>query len=715
MSRGPLLIAALAACRPSPPNVLLVTLDTTRADAIGAYGASPSVTPNLDDLAARGLVFEEAVATVPLTLPAHTSILSGRYPDDHGVRDNLGYRVPGDVALLAEAFDAAGYDTGAFVGAVVLDATFGLDRGFDVYEDGFDLTTTAADPLVVGQWPADVVRGRAAAWLEGRDGPWFLWMHLYDPHRPHTAPEPFASAVADPYAAEVAFADHEVGALLARVDLDRTVVAVIADHGEGNGDHGELTHGQQAWRSTLRVPFVLAGPGVPVGRRSEVVSGVDVAPTLLAAAGLPALPDAVGVDVRGPLPERRVYAETLYPRLQLGLHDLRVLQDDRWRLVEGARAELYAWRDDPGETSDRAGQHGDVVAALRSELTQRQDRDAAAEIGASARAALEALGYLSGDAALPADGPLPDPRDTPDLAVLFEDVIVAARTRPPAEGAVLLQSFVDAHPRLAGARRLLATAHQRAGAPERGLEALAPLVAARPDDAAVRIHEAELLLDAGRPGDAAATLDAVRARDPGNAGATFLLAEIRRREGRCDEARRLADAGLAVAPEASRLWLVRGACALDVGDFASAEVDLRAALRFDPNNPDAHGPLGVALAALGRPEEAVSAFEEQLRRRPDGRWVALLGAARYAAGAYVAAVAPLEDAVAADPNDAESRVLLADALLRGGAPPDRPLALLAEAEALSPSDGRVHTIRSAALMAQGDVEGALEAMRRAAP
>jgi len=281
-------LLALSACQADPrPNVLLITLDTTRADHLGAMGDTAARTPTLDALAARGALFERAYASTPRTLPSHTTILTGLEIDQHRVRDNGQFFARDAGETLAERLGARGYATAAFVAAAVLDSVFGLDRGFDIYDDDIPWDQRPLN-RTVPQRRGEVVVDHARAWLEQRPrGPFFLWVHLYDPHSPRDPPAPFA-AMEDPYAAEIAYADAQVARLLDAVERatagQDTLIVVIGDHGESLGEHDEPTHGITAYDSTLHVPLIAVGPGFPPGERTaRFVQSVDVTPTILAA------------------------------------------------------------------------------------------------------------------------------------------------------------------------------------------------------------------------------------------------------------------------------------------------------------------------------------------------------------------------------------------------------------------------------------------------
>ena len=277
----------------SGPSVLLVTIDTLRADRVGVYGLPDAATPTLDGLAASGVLFEQAIAAAPLTLPSHASILTGQYPPTHGVRHNAIFRLGGEAETVAERFQASGVDTGAVIGAAVLDPAFGLDQGFDVYDAKLPQERSAAAGFF--ERSAQGVTDAALSWLRRTDGRFFLWVHYYDVHGSYHPPEPFKTRFAKrPYDGEVAYVDQELGRLLQGLEQSgrrsNTLVAVTADHGEGLGEHGEAYHSYLIYDSVLHVPLLLSGPGVPAGRRvPSVVSTTGLAATLLHLAGLPAL------------------------------------------------------------------------------------------------------------------------------------------------------------------------------------------------------------------------------------------------------------------------------------------------------------------------------------------------------------------------------------------------------------------------------------------
>jgi arylsulfatase A-like enzyme/tetratricopeptide (TPR) repeat protein len=737
------LFAALIACgAPVPPedrrpDMLVVTLDTTRADALGAYGQSPSPSPTLDQLASEGALAQEAMTVTPLTLPAHSSIFTGLYPDRHGVRDNNHFALGAGPQTLAEALKGAGWRTGAFIAAVVLDSTFGLDRGFEVYNDGFDLTDPDTHKELVAHWDGAEVGARARAWLSEvamEPAPVFAWAHFYDAHQPLT-PDPTHAALFpdDPYLAEIAGVDEQVRMLVDHWrSLNRgrgLLIAVVGDHGEGRGDHGEITHGLFVYRSTMRVPFLLHGPGVPPGAALPgLVSVVDLAPTLLELAGVEGLE---GVDGRSlvpalrgqPLEERPAYGESFHGRYQFGFSELRVLQTAEERYIRAPDPELYRWRVDPGELENLAGD-APALAAGEASLAGFLEGRVVAEglqsgVDEATLALLESLGYVGG-ASLDADIPwseLPDPKSQPDMVTLFMTVVFSARSRPPAQGIPILRTFLERYPRVDAARELLARALLLDGDLDGARSELSSMLERRPDDPALlsRMAEVELAGAGGDPAKLAAAralAERALAKKPQAPAVQAVLGEILRQLGDCEGAIAAAEAGLAYAPDANRLLLVRGACLEQLGRLPEAEVDLTRVLALDPENVDAHFLLGMTLARQGRPDEALPHFEAQVALSPEASLAqAGLGMALYALGRFEEAIAPLRLA-APDPEAGdEPPLLLADALLRTGGDLDEVAAMLALAEARAPDNPAIHGVRAQLLMSLGDIDGALEAVR----
>ncbi|NTV81603.1 MAG: sulfatase-like hydrolase/transferase, partial [Candidatus Aminicenantes bacterium] len=433
------------------PNVILVTLDTTRADHLGCYGSSAVRTPVMDGLARLGVLFEQAATASPLTLPAHSTILTGMYPTYHGVRVNGNTALNDDQTTLAEVFAARGYDTGAFIAAFVVDGRWGLKQGFTTYDDKLDMTRSKHIDLGAIQRPANQVMDSALGWLDGRkDRPFFAWIHLYDPHLPYEPPEPYRSeyGVRGPaglYGGEIAFMDEQIGRLTAwleRTGLDRsTVLVLVGDHGEGLGEHNEGSHGFYIYDYAMHVPLIVVAPldGLAGKRVPVQVRTADVFPTVLDLAGL-----ALGGETHGrslvprmfrPASGREspAYGESMAPNIQFGWSGLHVLRTSRYKYIDAPRPELFDIAVDPGEAMNLASQEPAVARTMKAELDKLMDETSrgapspqAANLDKETMERLTALGYVGAPvAARKASGSAGPPADPKDKFMVFQKVTAA--------------------------------------------------------------------------------------------------------------------------------------------------------------------------------------------------------------------------------------------------------------------------------------------------
>jgi choline-sulfatase len=415
---------------PAAIGLVIITLDTTRADRLSVYGFMDAAMPHLDRLAREGVVFDQATSPAPLTLPAHCSLFTGLFPPAHGVRDNADRPLSSEHTTLAETLRAQGFRTGAFVGSVVLDADRGLAQGFDTYGGVVDTRASERAPGPPRRRRGDEVVTEAIRWIERTDDSrFFVWAHLYDPHRPYDPPEPFRSTYTDPYTAEIAFADAQIGRLLEALNrrklLDRTIVVVAADHGESLGDHGERDHGIFVYESVLHVPLIIRAPNVSPRRIADVVRLVDVMPTVLDLLRVPRRP-VDGISLVGMMHgearqvEVDAYSESQYP-LRFGWSPLRALRAGRYKLIEAPRPELYDLDRDPFEQRNIHAERRDLARALAQRLTTLERRVPARPRGdgtdpilsAELQQRLTSLGYIgSGESRAPSDHhDLPDPKD----------------------------------------------------------------------------------------------------------------------------------------------------------------------------------------------------------------------------------------------------------------------------------------------------------------
>ncbi len=632
------------------PHVLLITLDTVRADHIGCYGARGAATPTLDALAASGVRFATAVAHAPLTAPSHASILTSRTPLGHGVRDNGAYVLPEGVRSVAEDFRAAGYKTAAFVSGFPLTRRFGFDRGFETYDDqlprGSDPRRTAYVERNAGGTTDAALR-----WIDatGAAGPLFLWVHYFDAHAPYEPPAGFAERTGSPYAGEIAYVDSQIARLTGRLESaapGRTLVLVTADHGESLGEHGEDTHGIFVYDSTLRVPFLLAGPGVPAAQVSPTVArGIDVAPTLLDLAGI-AAPAGEGRSLRPAFPGVRLddaptYSESLHPLLQYGWAPLHSLRTDRYHLIEAPRPELYDLQRDGQETSDRAAAEPARLEGLRGELRKMMTTvtpAAARAIDAETAARLEALGYVGGGGG--AGAPVPtgrDPKDAIGLATrLGRNGMSVARTDPQ-KAIRELTALLAEDPGMFVVLRTRAVAYETAGQYEaaiRDLRALEKRGALTAEDSVVLGDSLRL---AGRSRDAAAVLEETARKNPRFAQPWLSLAAMHLAEKRLDEATRAYEHVLGATPDQTEALRGLGDLALIRGDQEDAERRYGRILELDPDDAGAQSKLGVVRLRQGRAEEGIALFRRAVEREPKNAETLL-----YLAGALASSGRPGE-------------------------------------------------------------------------
>lgn len=604
----------------APPNVVLISVDTLRADRLGAYGARAVETPAMDVLARQGIRFEHASTPVPLTLPAHWTLHTGVEPWHHGVVDN-GMTPLAPPSTLAERFSAAGYDTAAFVAAFVLNRSFGLDRGFLHYDDG-PAADAALDQLIHATAPADERVGRALRWLQaGRQEPakpFFLWLHLFDPHAPYQPPKNFRARYAQrPYEGEVAFVDSQIARLMAGIErlglAESTVVVLTSDHGESLGEHGEQTHGVLLYEATLRVPLIFRLPGGPrAGEvRTEPATLADVAPTLLSLAGLPFLSTVDGRDLFStePAASRRLAAISEYPRRRLGWASLIAVREGPWKFVAAPHPELYRLVDDPGERrnrfdTDRRQAVGLArgVEVIESELRKRRAGGGAAEPTAEERAGLAALGYVGGVPGELDSGTRPDPKDVvASLGELDQAYQLYAEGRLEEAEQRFRRLLGDAgFPQVAALEGLARVARQQ-GKVEAAAAAYLRLLELDPESVSAL---AQLILLARERGDAEAAVGLARrlkSLAPRDAAACRLLAEalVAAGEKRAAEVEWMQ--GLVETPEAGWLrlsfarflraegrWpeafqhLDRLLAAEEAEDLRQAAAELRAAGVLDP-------------------------------------------------------------------------------------------------------------------------------------
>ena len=671
-----ILFAALpvgCARRPGPPvaaerpNVLLVTIDTLRADHVGCYGHAGASTPTLDGLAARGVRFATAVAHAPLTGPSHASVLTGLTPLGHGFRDNGGFALPASVKTAAETFRGAGYRTAAFVSGFPLDRRFGFDRGFEVYDDHLPKGNDRRRTPYVERF-ADATTDAVLRWLQTPPtptAPFFLWVHYYDPHAPYEPPGDLGQRFRHaPYDGEIAFADAQLGRLLAALEakgaLARTLILTTADHGESLGEHGEGTHGLFIYDATLKVPWIVAGPGVPAGRvPATVARGIDVLPTLLDYSGLPRSPAIDGRSLRPAVEGREMsdapsYAETLYPEREFGWAPLHALRTARLKFIGAPRPELYDLAADPGEKTNRAAEVASQAEELRRKLEAALSRPppaAAAAVDGETAERLGALGYVGGGRAQPAaTGARRDPKDGIRLMPRINRGMSLART-DPAVAIRDLTSVLAEDPGLLMARRTIAVAYAAAGQHARAITVLRQLE----KEGQLTVEDAIVLGDnlrfADRLPEAVELLRQTAQENPKFPQPWLSLAEVHIKQGKNAEAAAAYEHVLSMVPDHIEALRGLGDIALLEGRLEPAAARYRRILEVDPADAGAMTKMGVLRMRAGRAEEATALFRKAVEREPANAEALLyLAGALASTGKPAQAVPYFERALAAGPR-----------------------------------------------------------------
>lgn len=647
---------------PRPPDVVLVTLDTTRADRLGSYGYAQAATPALDRLAAEGVRFGRAISPVPLTLPAHASILTGRYPFSHGVRNNGHFTLPEDVPTLAAQFSAHGYATAAFVSSYVLERQFGLARGFEHYDDGLDPPSSNTGQALELERRGDRTVQAAVSWLQARraggapasastpptpasTAPVLLWVHLYDAHAPYDAPAEFAARFPGrPYDAELAFVDANVGSLVERVTRERgrpPLVVVAGDHGESLGDHGESAHGVFVYEAAIRVPLIVSWPG-QLGPRvvRAPVRLVDIAPTVAALTGLPALGGGDGRDLTPlmrtgdeALPPLTAYAETYFPEFFMGWAPLRAIDDGRWKYIDSPEPELYDLRADPAEAHNRVEAEPATARTLRRQLEETvrtANRTAATTLSAEAQRKLAALGYVSTPAPSTAGAVRPVPAR---MIAVFERLTAgngALAAGRPREAVEIAMAALREDRDNAFAQLLLGRGRLALGDPTGAAEALTAYLTRVPASADAHHWLALAELQRGDRARALAEEEAAIAIDPGHAAAIALRAGLLFSSGKRDEGVAALAAAVEARPTHPTLPVDYADLLADAGRAADAEAQYRRVLDRRADDLRARAGLGMLLAKTGQLEEAVAELSRVLDADPRHEEARIERAAAYA-------------------------------------------------------------------------------------
>ena len=611
-------------------NVLLVTIDTLRADALGSYGGR-AATPNLDRLATDGVRFTFAHAQAVVTLVSHTSILTGQYPYQHGVRDNAGFRLAPGSTTLATLLKGRGMATGAFVGAFPVNRQFGLGQGFDVYDDVAAKDSLSADFALPERRASEVVT-HATAWIGAHQTPWFAWVHVFDPHAPYAPPAPFDREYADNlYAGEVAYVDSALGPLLdlARRQSRPTLIVVTGDHGEGLGEHGERTHGIYAYESTLHIPLILAQVGRNAGAggggaTSDVpVRHVDILPTI---AGLLGVSPPAGLPGRtlltasnGEVEPRPSYFEAMTAMLKRGWAPLMGVVSGRDKFVDLPIDELYDLRADPKEASNLAAGSRDRVRSLTALLQGLKPSLPGLETRESpeVRQTLESLGYVSGAAPRKAQyTEADDPKNLIDVDRLMMDGIELHRDGRTDQAIAAYRQVIARRPDMGLAYRRLAFLLWEQGHVAEAIATLRHALAVNGPDVDIDARLGTYLAETGNLAEAVPMLERAVQADPQNTDGLNGLGIAYARAGREADALKTFERILALNPRDAYALENIGTTYLQRENWTAARDAFTKALESDPRSSRAHAGLGVIALQSGDKDRAFAEWKQAVQTDP---------------------------------------------------------------------------------------------------
>jgi len=623
-----------AAETPAKPavNVILITIDTLRADHVGCYGYKQIKTPNIDSLAADGARFEHAFAVVPVTLPSHSSMLTGTYPMLSGMHDFSANKLSSQLPTLAAVLKQAGYATGAVIGSAVLDSRFGLNQGFDFYYDHFDFSRLEESNLDEMERPGNVVADLALDWLsKNSQKKFFLWMHLYDPHYPYRPPEPYLHEYAEhPYDGEIAFADEQVGRLVRYLKdkglYQNTLIVLSGDHGESLGEHGEKTHGFFIYNATMHVPLIIRLPENAAARTvTDLVSLVDLMPTVLAALGLE-IP--LQVQGRSLLPELRgdktdrtrdLYGETFLPRLHFNWSELRATENAKYHFIDAPRPELYDLAKDPGEIHNLFPEKKAVAEEMRSKLTvlireYSAGKEMAEKTGLdpALMERLKSLGYAGfsgGSDPNVANRDLPDPKDRIATYELISDAIADSQHGRYQESIEKLKDALKTEPNSVPAHYLQGLNYYRSKMFPEAVDELQKAVQLSPDYALALFNLGMAQAHAGQIDAAIQTLQKTLQLDATNFEAAYNLGVGYLQKKQLASAADAFRQSVTINPELARGYRALGETLLYEDQLDEAISNLRRAVALAPREPSMHESLSRALAAKGLTAKA----DEEMR------------------------------------------------------------------------------------------------------
>ena len=623
-----------AAAAPTPaPNVVVITIDTLRADHLGCYGYKDIKTPNIDALAQEGVRFERAYTPVPVTLPAHSALFTGTYPLRSGMHDFADNKLSPTQPTLASVLKENGYATGAVIGSAVLDSRFGLNHGFDFYYDHFDFSRLQESNLDEMERPGDAVADQALNWLDKNyQKKFFLWMHLYDPHYPYRPPSPYSEEYKDrPYDGEIAFADSQVGRVLRELKdkgvYQNTIIVLTGDHGESLGEHGEKTHGFFIYNATLHIPVIIRLPGESSARTvSDLVSLPDLMPTVLAVLKIEAPSDVQGRSLLPLLTSkdndaaRTLYAETFLPRLHFNWSELRGSETENYHFIDAPKPELYDLKKDPGETNNLYAQKKAVADEMRNKLTtliqqygSGQELAQKTGLDPALMERLKSLGYAGfsgGSTPTVTDRSLPDPKDRVQVYELISDAIADSQHGNYAPSTEKLNAALKIEANSVPVHYLLGLNYYRTRNFAKAVEELQRVLQLSPDYTLAIFQLGMAYAHAGDIDHAIQTLKHALDLDATNFSAAYNLGVAYLQKKMVPEAVAAFRQSIAAYPEYGPGHRALGEVLLYQGQVDEAVNELRRASDLMPEDSGTHAALAKALAAKGLNQQA----DEEMRK-----------------------------------------------------------------------------------------------------
>lgn len=619
-------------------NILLITIDTLRADRLNCYGFEDIKTPNIDALAESGTLFTNATAHVPLTLPSHTSILTGNFPSYHGVHDNGGFRVLKSQITLAETLSKNGFATAAFVGAFVLDSTWGLNQGFGTYYDNFDLSKEERIGLGAVQRNADEVYTNATQWLDRhRNERFFLWTHFYDPHTPYEPPKEYSELYPNrPYIGEIAYTDSVVGKLLDYFDQhalrEKTVILLTGDHGESLGEHRESTHAFFVYDATLSVPLILSAPQSELRGKKvlQQARSVDIMPTLLQMAGV-SVPESVQgrsllhlILDSSKLDPPPSYAECYYPQYHFGWSRLLSLRDERFKYIDTPQPELYDLKKDPKELTNVYAEKKDIAQRMKLELRKVENLKAQeavmepGEIDDETHEKLAALGYVGafGGPSATNEGPLPDPKDRIELFNLITSARMDSLDGKSQDAIQKFHKALEFDPKIVDAHFMLGNEYFKLDDYDKALEEFRKALELKPDYEFAMINLANTYLKMGKTDEALAGFEYFLKKNPENTQILARIGELYLTKQNPDKAMTYLNQALKANPETSWVYNIIGLVYLQKKQQKEAEAAFLKALQLNSKINMAHFNLAQLYEAQGKREEAEKEYLAELEVSP---------------------------------------------------------------------------------------------------